>query len=144
MLNNSQVQAEMDDLIAAECPFCGDIMIRNIDKPFIEDADFQRVINEWLWEIILCFIILCFILISLVLNCYYTCFNSLIMPEVSRVFLSWSAWYVDDKYFIIIFLWMFFSVSESHQLALRTFPVCQLQLWALIGNWQGNSDYFYP
>ena len=48
MLNNSQVQAEMDDLIAAECPFCGDIMIRNIDKPFIEDADFQRVINDWL------------------------------------------------------------------------------------------------
>ena len=47
----SQVQAEMDDLIAAECLFCGDIMIRNIDKPFIEDADFQRVINEWLWEI---------------------------------------------------------------------------------------------
>ena len=44
----SQVQAEIDDLIAAECPFCGDIMIRNIDKPFIEDADFQRVINEWL------------------------------------------------------------------------------------------------
>ena len=49
MLNAiSQVQAEMDDLIAAECLFCGDIMIRNIDKPFIEDADFQRVINEWL------------------------------------------------------------------------------------------------
>ena len=44
----SQVQAELDDLIAAECLFCGDIMIRNIDKPFIEDTDFQRVINEWL------------------------------------------------------------------------------------------------
>ena len=60
----SQVQAEMDDLIAAECLFCGDIMIRNIDKPFIEDADFQRVVNEWLWKIIISFVI------SPVLKCY--------------------------------------------------------------------------
>ena len=42
------MQAEIDDLIAAECMFCGDIMIRDIDKPFIEDSEFQSVINEWL------------------------------------------------------------------------------------------------
>ena len=41
-------QAELDDLIAGECLFCGDIMVRNIDKPFIDDADFNRVIAEWL------------------------------------------------------------------------------------------------
>ena len=43
-----QAQAELDDLIAGECLFCGDIMVRNIDKPFIEDAEFNRVIAEWL------------------------------------------------------------------------------------------------
>ena len=43
-----QAQAELDDLIASECLFCGDIMIRNIDKPFIADEDFSRVQAEWL------------------------------------------------------------------------------------------------
>ena len=43
-----QAQAELDDLIAGECLFCGDIMIRNIDKPFIEDTEFNKVIAEWL------------------------------------------------------------------------------------------------
>ena len=59
----------MDDLIASECVFCGDVMIRslveektfesddmasnlltlrNIDKPFIDDQEFDRVIAEWL------------------------------------------------------------------------------------------------
>ena len=61
----------MDDLIASECVFCGDLMIRslvdettfesvsddmasnlrtlrNIDKPFIDDQEFDRVIAEWL------------------------------------------------------------------------------------------------
>ena len=42
------VQAEIDDLIAGECPLCGDIMIRDIDKPFIEDSEFQSVMNAWL------------------------------------------------------------------------------------------------
>lgn len=43
-----QAQAELDDLIASECVFCGDVMIRNIDRPFIEDQDFDRVVEEWL------------------------------------------------------------------------------------------------
>jgi len=43
-----QAQAELDELVAAECVFCGDVMIRNIDRPFIEDQDFDRVIQEWL------------------------------------------------------------------------------------------------
>jgi len=43
-----QTQAELDDLIASECVFCGDIMVKNIDKPFIEDQDFDRVMAEWL------------------------------------------------------------------------------------------------
>jgi len=43
-----QAQGELDDLIASECVFCGDLMIRNIDKPFIDDQEFDRVIAEWL------------------------------------------------------------------------------------------------
>ena len=43
-----QIRAELDDLIASECVFCGDIMVKSIDKPFIADEDFDRVLNEWL------------------------------------------------------------------------------------------------
>jgi hypothetical protein len=43
-----QLRAELDDLIASECLHCGDIMIKMIDKPFIEDEDFDRITNEWL------------------------------------------------------------------------------------------------
>jgi len=43
-----QAQAELDDLIASECVFCGDIMVKNIDKPFIEDQEFDKVMAEWM------------------------------------------------------------------------------------------------
>merc|ERR1719464_1082964 len=43
-----QLRAELDDLIASECVFCGDIMVKSIDKPFIADEDFDRVLAEWL------------------------------------------------------------------------------------------------
>ena len=34
------VQAELDDLVAGECPYCGEIMIKSIDKPVIDDKEF--------------------------------------------------------------------------------------------------------
>ena len=43
-----QLRSELDDLIASECVFCGDIMVKSIDKPFIADEDFDRVLAEWL------------------------------------------------------------------------------------------------
>ena len=49
LLTFSQAQAELDELIASECVFCGDIMVRNIDKPFIEDQEFDKVMAEWMW-----------------------------------------------------------------------------------------------
>ncbi|PZC82245.1 hypothetical protein B5X24_HaOG210801 [Helicoverpa armigera] len=38
---------EIDDIIASECIFCGEYMISCIDKPFISDEDWDRVMKEW-------------------------------------------------------------------------------------------------
>jgi hypothetical protein len=38
---------ELDDLVASECIFCGDTMVKMIDKPFIEEEDYERVMLEW-------------------------------------------------------------------------------------------------
>ncbi|PSN40464.1 Vacuolar protein sorting-associated protein 18 [Blattella germanica] len=42
-----QVKQDIDSIIAAECLYCGEIMIRSIDRPFIEDEDYERVMKEW-------------------------------------------------------------------------------------------------
>lgn len=38
---------EVDDIVANECIFCGEYMIACIDKPFIADEDWDRVMKEW-------------------------------------------------------------------------------------------------
>ncbi|CAG4937283.1 unnamed protein product [Parnassius apollo] len=38
---------EIDDIVASECIFCGEYMIACIDKPFIADEDWDRVMKEW-------------------------------------------------------------------------------------------------
>ena len=43
-----QARAELDDLVASECIFCGEIMVKMIDKPFIEDHEFAAVMEKWL------------------------------------------------------------------------------------------------
>ena len=43
-----ELRAELEDLIANQCIHCGDVMIRLIDKPFIEDSEFDAVNREWL------------------------------------------------------------------------------------------------
>ncbi|KAK9295713.1 hypothetical protein QLX08_010050 [Tetragonisca angustula] len=42
-----QIKADIDDLIASECLYCGELMIESIDKPFIEEEDYERVMKEW-------------------------------------------------------------------------------------------------
>ncbi|XP_046628252.1 vacuolar protein sorting-associated protein 18 homolog isoform X1 [Neodiprion virginianus] len=42
-----QIKADIDDLIASECIYCGELMIESIDKPFIEEEDYERVMKEW-------------------------------------------------------------------------------------------------
>ncbi|XP_066154663.1 vacuolar protein sorting-associated protein 18 homolog isoform X1 [Euwallacea fornicatus] len=42
-----QIKAEIDNIIASECLYCGENMIRNIDKPFIEDYEYENVTRDW-------------------------------------------------------------------------------------------------
>jgi len=42
------VKEELDQLVASECVYCGDIMIRMIDKPFVTDEDYESVVRSWL------------------------------------------------------------------------------------------------
>ncbi|XP_052749973.1 vacuolar protein sorting-associated protein 18 homolog isoform X2 [Galleria mellonella] len=41
------IKNEIDDIVASECVFCGEYMIACIDKPFISDEDWDRVMKEW-------------------------------------------------------------------------------------------------
>ncbi|KAI8823436.1 vacuolar protein sorting protein 18 [Fimicolochytrium jonesii] len=40
------LKEELDDLIAAECPLCGDLMIKSVDRPFV-DATEMELIRSW-------------------------------------------------------------------------------------------------
>ncbi|XP_017884886.1 vacuolar protein sorting-associated protein 18 homolog isoform X2 [Ceratina calcarata] len=42
-----QIKADIDELIASECLYCGELMIESIGKPFIEEEDYERVMKEW-------------------------------------------------------------------------------------------------
>lgn len=45
---DGQLRSQLDDAIASECPFCGDLMIREISLPFILAEEDQHVAS---WEI---------------------------------------------------------------------------------------------
>ncbi|XP_019754048.2 vacuolar protein sorting-associated protein 18 homolog isoform X1 [Dendroctonus ponderosae] len=47
MTRRDQVKAEIDNIIASECLYCGENMIRNVDKPFIEDFEYESITREW-------------------------------------------------------------------------------------------------
>lgn len=46
--DNVQIRSQLDDAIASECPYCGDLMIREISLPFILSEEVQEVGS---WEI---------------------------------------------------------------------------------------------
>lgn len=48
MSKRDQLRAELDDLIAYECIRCGEMMIKLIDKPFISQAEFDKINQDWL------------------------------------------------------------------------------------------------
>lgn len=41
------IKSEIDNIVASECLYCGENMIRNIDKPFIEDYEYESVMKDW-------------------------------------------------------------------------------------------------
>ncbi|KAM9294249.1 vacuolar protein sorting-associated protein 18 homolog [Gastrophryne carolinensis] len=43
-----QIKADIDDLVAAECPYCGELMIESIDKPFIDPQKYKEEMESWL------------------------------------------------------------------------------------------------
>lgn len=48
LATNGQIRSQLDDAIASECPFCGDLMIREISLPFILPEEAHEVTS---WEI---------------------------------------------------------------------------------------------
>ncbi|KAG7461333.1 hypothetical protein MATL_G00208930 [Megalops atlanticus] len=47
-LSREQIKSDIDDIIAAECVYCGDLMIRSIDKPFIDPQKYEQEKSSWL------------------------------------------------------------------------------------------------
>ncbi|KAG6519738.1 hypothetical protein ZIOFF_023246 [Zingiber officinale] len=43
-----KLRSQLDDAIASECPFCGDLMIREISLPFVLHEDAEEIAS---WEI---------------------------------------------------------------------------------------------
>ncbi|CAH0563550.1 unnamed protein product [Brassicogethes aeneus] len=41
------IKAEIDNILASECVYCGENMIRNIDMPFIKDSEYNLILKEW-------------------------------------------------------------------------------------------------
>lgn len=46
-LSKERLAAELDDIIAAECFFCGELMIRSVDQPFISPDESHLVSSGW-------------------------------------------------------------------------------------------------
>jgi len=42
------LKEKLDDIVANECPYCGDLMIRCVDKPFIDEDEYSDVMRSWL------------------------------------------------------------------------------------------------
>jgi len=43
-----QIKQELDDQIAAECLYCGEFMIRSVDRPFISNEEYEKERQSWL------------------------------------------------------------------------------------------------
>ncbi|XP_023247214.1 vacuolar protein sorting-associated protein 18 homolog [Copidosoma floridanum] len=42
-----QIKDDIDELVASECLYCGDLMIDSIDKPFIKEDEYDKIMKEW-------------------------------------------------------------------------------------------------
>ncbi len=41
------LRSEIDEIVAHECFFCGDIMIKMIDKPLVDPENYEAILAEW-------------------------------------------------------------------------------------------------
>lgn len=46
--SREQLKSDIDDIIATECVYCGELMIKTIDKPFIDPWKFEEEKSSWL------------------------------------------------------------------------------------------------
>ncbi|XP_026855194.2 vacuolar protein sorting-associated protein 18 homolog [Electrophorus electricus] len=46
--SREQLKSDIDDIIASECAYCGELMIKSIDKPFIDPEKFEEEMSSWL------------------------------------------------------------------------------------------------
>uniref|UniRef100_A0A6Q2X5J0 Vacuolar protein sorting-associated protein 18 homolog n=1 Tax=Esox lucius TaxID=8010 RepID=A0A6Q2X5J0_ESOLU len=47
-VSREQIKSDIDDIIACECVYCGELMIKSIDKPFIDPLKFEEEKSSWL------------------------------------------------------------------------------------------------
>nr|XP_023658140.1 vacuolar protein sorting-associated protein 18 homolog [Paramormyrops kingsleyae] len=47
-LSREQIKSDIDDIVAAECVYCGELMIKSIDKPFINPQKYDEEMSSWL------------------------------------------------------------------------------------------------
>ncbi|XP_048829852.1 vacuolar protein sorting-associated protein 18 homolog [Brienomyrus brachyistius] len=47
-LSREQIKSDIDDIVAAECVYCGELMIKSIDKPFIDPQKYDEEMSSWL------------------------------------------------------------------------------------------------
>ncbi len=43
-----RLKSELDDLLAEECPWCGERILKLIKEPFINELNYESVFNSWL------------------------------------------------------------------------------------------------
>ena len=48
LTRREQLNQDLDDLIARECLYCGDAMVRTVDKLLVEEEQFDALMAEWL------------------------------------------------------------------------------------------------
>lgn len=41
------VRNDIDNIVASECLFCGENMIRNIETPFYTEHEYDQILKDW-------------------------------------------------------------------------------------------------
>jgi vacuolar protein sorting-associated protein 18 len=44
----ARLKNELDELLAGECPWCGERILKSIDEPFLDPMQYEAIFNSWL------------------------------------------------------------------------------------------------